>query len=551
MEFELNNDRPSIIKVIGVGGGGSNAVNHMFRQGIHGVDFMICNTDVQALDMSPVKTKIQLGPELTEGLGAGSLPDKGREAAMENINDVKSQLQANTKMVFITAGMGGGTGTGAAPVIANIAKGLGILTVGIVTLPFTWEGKKRKQQALDGLKELQQNVDTLLVISNDKLREIYGDLKLTNAYSKADDILTVAARSIAEIITVTGYVNVDFADVKTVLKDSGVAIMGRATAEGNDRARLAAELAMDSPLLNDSNITGARHILLNITSGSDEISMDEVSEITDYIQQKAGATADIIFGTGHDESLGEKVCITIIATGFKTADRLEQERASTVEVLKLNTDVEPKQETPAFTPPAVTNAGGIFIKGDVQEIAEVPPTPLVEETPLMEKEEEIIVHSLSDEPEPIEEYIEPNMVVTDVENTFTFNFDVNTFHNEEVPEPEVAPEMYTDNVYTTDFKMEEKTVEAKIPEPTPEPESADRFSRTKERIMKLRELTFKMNGNQSLNEMDQVPAYERKNVDMLNTPNSKDSSMSRYTVGPDNNGTRLSENNTFLNDKVD
>src|ERR1700690_251019 len=288
MKFEISKDSPSIIKVIGVGGGGSNAVNHMFRQGIKGVEFVVCNTDSQALEISPVPHKIQLGASLTEGRGAGSIPEVGKNAAIENIDEIKSVLFDNTKMVFITAGMGGGTGTGAAPIIAQAAKEMGILTVGIVTVPFLFEGKKRKLQADTGIEELKKNVDTLLVICNDKLREMYGNLKLGEAFSHADDILTTAAKGIAEIITVTGYINVDFEDVKTVMTNSGVAIMGSAIANGDDRAIVAVEQALSSPLLNDNNIKGARYILMNIASGTHEVTMDEIGAITDYIQDEAG-----------------------------------------------------------------------------------------------------------------------------------------------------------------------------------------------------------------------------------------------------------------------
>jgi cell division protein FtsZ len=315
MKFDLP-DHSSIIKVIGVGGGGSNAVNHMYRQGINGVDFVVCNTDKQALDMSPVPHKIVLGATLTEGRGAGSLPEVGRNAAIENIEDIRRILANNTRMVFITAGMGGGTGTGAAPIIAGIAREMGILTVGIVTIPFLFEGKKRRQQAEDGLEQLKQNVDTLLVISNDKLREMYGNLKLSDAFSHADDVLAIAAKSIAEIISLTQQINVDFADICTVMRNSGVAIMGSSVTSGENRSIRAVEAALNSPLLNDNNITGARYVLLNIVSGVDEITMDELGEITDYIQEAAGQTAEIIKGYGVETSLGDSVSVTIIATGF-------------------------------------------------------------------------------------------------------------------------------------------------------------------------------------------------------------------------------------------
>lgn len=318
IKFDLPKEQPSIIKVIGVGGGGSNAVNHMFKQGIKGVDFVVCNTDQQALDRSPVPKKIVLGANLTEGRGAGSIPEVGKNAALENLEELKDILNSKTKMVFITAGMGGGTGTGAAPIIAKAAKELGILTVGIVTIPFHFEGRKRKSQADYGLEELKQSVDTLLVISNEKLRDMYGNLKLGEAFAQADNILTIAAKGIAEIITVSGYVNVDFEDVRTVMKDSGVAIMGSASASGPDRAVKAVQTALASPLLNDNNIEGASNILLYINSGSEEVTMDEVSEITDYIQNEAGLTAEIIWGNGYDEDLGDSITVTVIATGFKT-----------------------------------------------------------------------------------------------------------------------------------------------------------------------------------------------------------------------------------------
>lgn len=319
MQFELPQERPSIIKVIGVGGGGSNAVNYMYQLGINGVDFIVSNTDLQALEMSPVPTKIQLGPGLTEGRGAGAIPEVGKHAAIENIDEIRAMLSKSTRMVFITAGMGGGTGTGAAPIIAGLARELGILTVAIVTVPFAFEGKKRKKQADDGIEELKKHVDTLLVICNDKLREIHGNLKISDAFGHADDILAVAAKSIAEIITKTLHINVDFADVQTVMKDSGVAIMGAGTAEGENRAMEAVKKALDSPLLNDNEITGARYILLNITSGNEELSMDEMGEINEFVQEKAGQTAEVIMGVGEDASLGNKISVTIMLQDLKHA----------------------------------------------------------------------------------------------------------------------------------------------------------------------------------------------------------------------------------------
>lgn len=353
MKFDLPKDQASIIKVIGVGGGGSNAVNHMYEQGISGVDFVICNTDAQALEQSSIPNKIQLGTTLTEGLGAGANPEVGKNAAIEDVEAIKTILQNNTKMVFITAGMGGGTGTGAAPIIAEAAREMGILTVGIVTIPFSFEGRRRKQQADEGLEALRQNVDTLLIINNDKLRMMYGNLKMGEAFAKADDILAVAAKGISEIITITGYVNTDFRDVQTVMKDGGTAIMGSATAEGENRAIDAVSKALASPLLNDNEIKGANYILLNITSGTEEITMDEIGDITDYIQDEAGLTADVIWGNCTDESLGGKVAVTVIATGFGSTETTSFDFGKKPEkkVYGLDEDVptnitQPLEETP-------------------------------------------------------------------------------------------------------------------------------------------------------------------------------------------------------------
>jgi cell division protein FtsZ len=321
IKFELPKQKSSIIKVIGVGGGGGNAVNHMYTQGIKGVDFIICNTDSQALELSPVPNKIQIGNSLTEGRGAGANPEVGKKAAMENVEDIIELLGVNTKMLFVTAGMGGGTGTGAAPIIAQTARELGILTVGIVTSPFAFEGKKRRQYAEEGIAALKKSVDCLIVISNDKIREIFGKLSARTAFGQADDILSTAAKGIAEIITVPGYINVDFEDVKTVMTNSGVAIMGAASGQGKERAKDAISLALNSPLLSDNDIRGAKYILLNITSGTDEVLIDEITEITQYIEAATGVDTDMmILGTCTDESIGDKLSVTIIATGFETRE---------------------------------------------------------------------------------------------------------------------------------------------------------------------------------------------------------------------------------------
>ncbi len=321
--FDLPKNQSNVIKVIGVGGGGSNAINHMFRQGIAGVDFVVCNTDSQALQTSPVPNKIQLGVNLTEGLGAGAKPEVGQQAALESIEEIEKMLDANTKMVFITAGMGGGTGTGAAPVIAQLAKERGILTVGIVTIPFQFEGKNRSEQAMEGVERLRKQVDSLIVINNNKLREVYGNLGFKAGFSKADEVLATASKGIAEVITNHLTMNIDLKDAKTVLSDSGTAIMGSFVASGADRAKVAIQSALDSPLLNDNKITGAKNVLLLITFGSDEITIDEISEINEYIQNEAGHNANIIMGIGEDDKLEESISVTVIATGFNIEQQKE------------------------------------------------------------------------------------------------------------------------------------------------------------------------------------------------------------------------------------
>lgn len=316
-QFEITTP---IIKVIGIGGGGGNAVEYMYRQGICDVDFVLCNTDSQILEHSPIPTIIQLGKTLTEGRGAGNRPEIGEAAANESIDEIRELLSTNTKMVFITAAMGGGTGTGAAPVIAKIAKDMGILTVGIVTIPSRFEGPKRLDQAREGVKKLKEHVDSLIIIDNEKIQRIFGSQTLSSAFAKANDVLNIAAKGIAEIITLPGYINVDFADVRTVMTDSGVAIMGAAQASGEDRAKRVIADALNSPLLNKSDILGASDILLNITSGTDEITMDEMSEITNYVIKEVGDNAAIIWGVGTDEALGDAVSVTVIATGFPMED---------------------------------------------------------------------------------------------------------------------------------------------------------------------------------------------------------------------------------------
>src|SRR5690349_6260823 len=336
IHFDLPKEKSSILKVIGVGGGGGNAVNFMFSQQIDGVNFVICNTDAQALANSGIPNRVQLGPHLTQGLGAGANPDIGRQATEESLEEIKRILEVNTKMAFITAGMGGGTGTGGAPIIAKICKDLGILTVGIVTLPFAYEGKKRQQQAEDGIKALKGYVDTLLVISNDKLRHQFGNLKMREAFAMADNVLATAAKCITDVISSTGQINVDFADVCTVMKNGGVAILGNAAAAGENRAQKAIEEALNSPLLNDNDIRGAKWILININSaeGDHEFTMDEVEVIQSHLVNQAGEGTDVIMGLGYDNSLGDKIGITLIATGFQHKDPFTKSEVRKPEVKK-------------------------------------------------------------------------------------------------------------------------------------------------------------------------------------------------------------------------
>jgi cell division protein FtsZ len=356
IHFDLPKEKSSIIKVIGIGGGGSNAVNHMYSQNIEGVNFIICNTDAQAIQQSSVPNKVQLGPHLTQGLGAGANPEIGRQATEESLEEIKRILEVNTKMAFVTAGMGGGTGTGGAPIISKICKDLGILTVGIVTTPFSYEGRKRQQQAEEGIKNLKQYVDTLLVISNDKLRHQFGNLKMREAFAKADNVLATAAKCITDVINSTGQINVDFADVCTVMKNGGVAILGNAACDGENRAQRAIEEALNSPLLNDNEIRGAKWILININSaeGEHEFTMDEVEIIQNYLLSQAGENTDVILGLGYDNSLGSQIGITLIATGFQHKDPFTQREAPKPEVKQEEKIVMTLGEQPSPKPEATT-----------------------------------------------------------------------------------------------------------------------------------------------------------------------------------------------------
>jgi cell division protein FtsZ len=516
--------------VIGVGGGGGNAVNHMYRQGITGVDFIICNTDAQALELSPIPNKVQLGASLTEGMGAGSIPEVGKNSAIENIDDIKQMLGPNTKMLFITAGMGGGTGTGASPIIAKAAREMDILTVGIITTPFAFEGKRRKMQAEEGMEELKKYVDSFLVISNDRLRQIFGNLTLGSAFAQADNILTTAAKGIAEIITLPGYINVDFKDVRTVMKDSGVSIMGSSAAEGENRALKAVEGALSSPLLKDNEIEGARYILLNISSGDKEVTMDEVSIITDYIQEEAGLAADLIWGNCRDESLGDKLSVTIIATGFQTKDEREKEQSTKKIVSMLVPDSQPLVKP--------VNEFITLVKEDAETEPYMKMKDEPKQTGLFDlfaartDEPAIVKHNLVEE-QPAEEPEATEMS----EMTFKVTESVMAFEpvaEEKITEVEEEPEII---VGADDHKTDESIEE--------------QLRKSRERIMRLKDLSMKLrNGN--IQELENIPAYKRKEIALQQPPASDESQISRFSLLSDSEGNiEIRNNNSFLHDNVD
>lgn len=564
IKFDMPKNQSSIIKVIGVGGGGSNAINHMYHQGIQGVDFIICNTDAQAMELSPVPTKIQLGDR---GLGAGSIPSVGKEAATQKIGEIREILEKETKMLFITAGMGGGTGTGAAPVIASQAKDLDILTVGIVTLPFAFEGRKRRQQAEEGINELRKYVDTLLVIGNDKLRELYGDLKLSDAFNKADDVLTTAAKGIAEIITVTGYINVDFEDVKTVMKESGKAIMGSAEAEGENRAMEAIQSALSSPLLNDNDIEGASNVLLYITSGEDEISMDEVTEITDYIQREAKSQAEIIWGNGTDTSLGKKVSITLIATGFDSKKRKKELEQENKKVYSLNEELESSsffrhsdnENRRSGEDPVTLNNKRVerVLEEDDEDKVDM------EKITLLRKPES----ATPGEQESEEKYEskEDHEDESKIQRSFVFDItndksDVTPSDDDKDEEDVIAETDHEDTENDSPFTGEDKKpFEVYVRKPAKkELESGSDSERkmmedkTRERIEKLKNLSYKLKTESGLEELEKEPAYKRKKVDLDNSKPSEESKVSRFSLYEDEEKrVEVRSNNSFLHDNVD
>lgn len=534
MDFELPKDETSIIKVIGVGGGGGNAVNHMYNQGIKGVDFIVCNTDLQALEISPIPHKIQLGPSLTEGRGAGSLPEIGKNAAVENIEEIREFLSKDAKMVFVTAGMGGGTGTGAAPVIAKVARELGILTVGIVTVPFNFEGRKRRIQAEEGLEAMRQNVDTLLVINNERLREVTGNLSISNAFAQADDILATAARGIAEVIAVTGAINVDFNDVNTVMRNSGVAIMGSAVAEGDNRALKAVEQALESPLLNDNDISGAEYVLLNITYGEREVTMDEITEITDFIQDAAGSTADVIFGHAKEDSLGEKLSVTVIATGFASTPITGFEKAPQRTVTTLEEDKKAEVTTPMTSPTESSTtmwAGAKEVTAEQDEpfLKTVEPTDKKEETPVAQTEEK-----------------EQSQINFDwnITPTATSNEPVRT-----VPTVEAKEEEAEVKRYSLEDDMEEMDLEATNEKRPLSPEEQQR--RSQDRMSKIHEYTQRLKKADGIKDLEEEPAYVRRNIQLDESRPSESSETSRFSVSNGQGGSSLNSNNSFLHDNVD
>ena len=503
--FEMPSHHKSIIKVIGVGGGGSNAVNHMYSQGIRDVEFYVCNTDSQALKGSPVPNKLQIGVNLTEGLGAGANPEKGKNAAIESKEEIRDLLSKDTKMVFITAGMGGGTGTGAAPEIARVAKELGVLTVGIVTLPFNFEGRKKLMQAQKGIDTLKACCDTVIVILNDKLREIYGNLPISDAFAQADNVLTTAAKGIAEIITVPGHVNVDFEDVKTVMKDSGAAVMGSSQTEGENRARRAAEEAISSPLLDSRNILGAQKILLSIISGEQaELQMDELTEITEFIQDKAGDDAEVIFGHGIDPDLGNCIRVTVIATGFtleeiqSQAYHEEKKRVIDLESNRqLNLYEQEKLANPTNKPeePKQNSSKGYAFEQPSK-------------APKQEEPEGVSYLDLGDE----YEFVNANQHPAADSGKFTDEFEEDS----------------------DDLLHKRQAL----------------LDKAKERVRRLKSLKNpgSIHNDEDIKDRLDTPAYLRKNVRLKEVPHSSEKNISKYNLNDEN---QILGNNKFLHDNVD
>lgn len=610
IHFDLPKQKSSIIKVLGVGGGGSNAVNFMHEQNIEGVDFIICNTDAKALEQSNVPNKIQLGPHLTQGLGAGANPEVGKKATEESLQEIKSILEVNTKMAFITAGMGGGTGTGGGPIVAQICKELGILTVGIVTTPFGFEGPRRMAQAEEGIMQLKPYVDTLLVISNDKLRMQYGNLKMKEAFSKADNVLATAAKCITDIINSRGHIIVDFADVCTVMKNGGVAILGKAEVEGENRAERAIEEALNSPLLNDNDIKGAKWILININSaeGDHECTMDEIEVINNYLRMQAGENTDVIVGMGYDNTLDKKIGITMIATGFEHKNPFEKLPASKKETPKPEKIIMTLGMNDLHTPEP--NSTISTSNSSIQQPIEDPfaphlkdetaiPTPILAQTPeesetiLNVRETEVLQFELTTEittsPTTNEEKKQPDLHDAIQENiagiTLTEKPDpapsilskpVNIYAEPELPEtPKSVVNISDETKKATQLEENIAPVVHHEAKATPEmrphhqersqaaqpslfqynsdiDESEEQRRRATERLHRLRNLSYNMTSNDPNNEFDTVPAYVRRKMELFgnNQLASVENFYSKLSVEKDeNNQTQISTLNSFLDGK--
>jgi cell division protein FtsZ len=594
IHFDLPKEKSSIIKVIGVGGGGSNAVNHMHSQIKEGVNFIICNTDAQAIAQSMVPNKVQLGPHLTQGLGAGANPEIGRQATEESLEEIKRILEVNTKMAFITAGMGGGTGTGGAPIIAQICKDLGILTVGIVTTPFGYEGKKRIQQAQDGINKLKEQVDTLLVISNDKLRHQFGNLKMKEAFAKADNVLATAAKCITDVINSTGQINVDFADVCTVMKKGGVAILGNASASGENRASRAIEEALNSPLLNDNDIRGAKWILININSseGDHEFTMDEVEIIQNYLLQQAGEDTDVILGMGYDNTLGDQIGITLIATGFEQknpfAKPVVKETAVPKEekiVMVLGEQPEEKQtvkqpllfaeEVKDPVAPKLIQPEAEEKKIELQEqpapvtimevvettriewTLETEPVAVKQEEPEIQKQKEIVTTSVSGGylARPANIYAESNDAYVPEqkpeEKPKEQKIQIQFVHDEEESiDMQLVEKSESLKTAEPELRADQKVHLATSEEPAVSDEAEEQRKKAAERLQKLRNLSFNIHAADPNNEFDNVPAYLRRNLELYNTISPAENFYSNYTVQSDeNNQAQINTINTFLDGK--
>lgn len=546
IKFEPMEEMPNIIKVIGVGGGGSNAVTHMFTEGIQGVDFILCNTDHQALEKSPVAMKLHLGKR---ALGAGNIPAVGREAALETTEEIREILAKDTKMLFITAGMGGGTGTGAAPIVASIARELDILTVGIVTLPFSVEGKRRQQQAMEGIAELRKHVDTLLVISNDKLRTEYGNMKLTQAFKKADDVLKTATKGIAEIITVTGYVNVDFQDVNTVMRNSGKAIMGSGYAEGEDRAMTAVMEAVNSPLLDDSDISGAKNILIYITSGTEEVSLDEVITITEYVQKETGNCSEVIWGNGEDPSLGKGINVTLIATGFEGSEaeyNIEQPKSVNIHQVFDDIAKRPSDDERIVSPkiPA-TNVEEVETEVEIKVINKKEESPVQQSNPAGNHNKQVHRLSVDDEDEIIER-----------------NVNLNAPANNTVDNPSRTSDPQQDNgayrVYNNPFNNNDddgglssyiKNSGDTATQTMVKHEIKKDNALTQQEQMRrqrLSSLNMNLRSLSNIERLENQPAYKRMGINLSADDENKE--LSNYSSNKDKG---LRENNSYLHDNVD